>query len=264
MQNVMSSSDTLRTHPAPATPETRQWRWWDIPAIIVLMVVALIAVVAALTAGLMVSGGIDASDPNGLMSNVIFTGGILIGQAAAMTGAVLLGMLWRRMRPVDLGLDTGTFTWRLALIALGVAVLLRVAVIPLGFVFQWLGYTENPQLPMLAPQGFDVTSMIITLIGGGILAPIGEELLFRGVIHHWLRRWGAVLAVVVSSLIFGLAHFNLMIGAIAFILGIGCAIIYDRTRSLWAPIIVHVVFNLLGIGLLYAMLAAGVEMPGVK
>ncbi len=50
------------------------------------------------------------------------------------------------------------------------------------------------------------TALQVTLLVvlGGLLAPFGEDLLFRGMLYTFLRRWGSVLAVAVSSLLLGL------------------------------------------------------------
>lgn len=83
------------------------------------------------------------------------------------------------------------------------------------------------------------------LLAAGILAPIAEEAFFRGVLYGWLRRrLGLVLAVSISALVFGLVHVQPIHALIAAIMGVGLALLYEFSRSLWVPILTHVVNNL--------------------
>lgn len=91
-----------------------------------------------------------------------------------------------------------------------------------------------------------------------ILAPVFEEVLFRGILFSALRRRVPVLfAVVLSSLVFAGLHFYSLSGFVSVFLG-GCifAWVYHKTESLWAPILIHAITNALiviGIWGLFAM-----------
>ena len=88
--------------------------------------------------------------------------------------------------------------------------------------------------------------IIIYLLVGGIVGPLAEEVFFRGLIYGFLRRWGAVVAVTVSTLIFVLAHpsafsgipFTQAVGGILF------AMAYEKEQNLVAPITIHGLGNL--------------------
>ncbi|WP_346292959.1 type II CAAX endopeptidase family protein [Sphaerothrix gracilis] len=80
-----------------------------------------------------------------------------------------------------------------------------------------------------------------------MVAPIAEEFIFRGVLlHRWGTKWNTPAAVVVSSLLFGILHTN-VVGL--FVFGLVMALLYLRTRSLWAPIFCHMLNNILAIAL---------------
>jgi membrane protease YdiL (CAAX protease family) len=89
------------------------------------------------------------------------------------------------------------------------------------------------------------TGIPIEIIFGCILAPIAEECTCRGLILNralkWMPKW---VAIVVSSLIFAILHGNLFQGLYAFLGGAITAVIYVKFRTLWAPIIEHIAFNL--------------------
>jgi membrane protease YdiL (CAAX protease family) len=78
---------------------------------------------------------------------------------------------------------------------------------------------------------------------GVIAAPIFEEFIFRGLIFGGLRRsfslWPATLA---SAAVFAILHPPPAIVPV-FVVGVCAALVYERTRSLLAPMIVHAVYN---------------------
>ena len=83
-----------------------------------------------------------------------------------------------------------------------------------------------------------------------IVAPITEEIYFRGTVYNILKKWsGAVSAAMASALFFSVVHGSLtqFIPLTLFAL-IQCWA-YERARSLWLPILLHMLFN--GISCLY-------------
>jgi hypothetical protein len=77
--------------------------------------------------------------------------------------------------------------------------------------------------------------LVVTLI------PVVEELCFRGIIlHRWTLKWGMRKSIILSSLLFGLLHAD-VIGKVMF--GFVMAVLYIRTRSLWVPIFCHALNN---------------------
>ncbi|MEM6838288.1 MAG: type II CAAX endopeptidase family protein [Cyanobacteria bacterium P01_C01_bin.120] len=81
-------------------------------------------------------------------------------------------------------------------------------------------------------------SMMFVLV---IAAPILEEFLFRGfLLHRWGTRWNLPVAVLLSSILFGILHGNI-IGLTMF--GLVMALLYCYTSSLWVAIAVHALNN---------------------
>lgn len=77
-----------------------------------------------------------------------------------------------------------------------------------------------------------------------VLAPVLEEMLFRGVIlRSFLRRYPRGVAITHSAGLFGLAHWNVyqFVGAMGF--GLLAGWLYERTRSLWPCIALHAAYN---------------------
>jgi len=87
-------------------------------------------------------------------------------------------------------------------------------------------------------------NIIITILCVGFVAPVFEEIFFRNIILNELRvNIPLIPAIIIQALLFGLFHGNVIQGSYAFLIGIVFALAYIWTKSLWAPIILHMVFN---------------------
>lgn len=89
-------------------------------------------------------------------------------------------------------------------------------------------------------SGGIVLQILATCVG----APFAEELLFRGLIHKNLRKvMNMIPAMLISSLLFGIIHGNIIQGIYAFLIGLICAFVYEKFKTIWAPIILHAAAN---------------------
>jgi membrane protease YdiL (CAAX protease family) len=86
---------------------------------------------------------------------------------------------------------------------------------------------------------------LIMLIGVGVLAPIAEEFFFRGLIYDWCRqRWGLWVSALLSSAWFAIGHIDAIgVAVSSFIMGVVLAWAYERTKSLWLTIAIHIITN---------------------
>jgi len=77
-----------------------------------------------------------------------------------------------------------------------------------------------------------------------VLAPVVEEMLFRGVVlRGFLQRYARWEAILLSAILFGFAHLNLYQFVAAFILGVIAGWLYERSRSLIPCIGLHAAYN---------------------
>lgn len=87
--------------------------------------------------------------------------------------------------------------------------------------------------------------LIMGLLIYGIVSPLAEEILFRGYIYTVFRRYIPIsFSVIMSSLLFGLYHFNAVQGIYAIIMGAIMALAYEYYGSFWAPVAVHMFANI--------------------
>jgi membrane protease YdiL (CAAX protease family) len=116
--------------------------------------------------------------------------------------------------------------------------------------FEALGMDPEPQA---AEQALSVIDPWLAVGAIVILAPIAEEVFFRGVVFNaLLRERGRRWAFIGSSALFAAIHLSLVALVPIFLLGLALAWVYDRTRNLLAPIAMHVVVN--GASVLIALL----------
>lgn len=90
------------------------------------------------------------------------------------------------------------------------------------------------------------TSYIFIFISTCIIAPIFEEILYRGVLlNGLLKKYNYKKAIIYSALIFGIAHMNLPQGVNAFFLGVIIGLAYYYTGSIYLCMAMHFVNNFL-------------------
>jgi membrane protease YdiL (CAAX protease family) len=106
--------------------------------------------------------------------------------------------------------------------------------------------------PDLGPVFAELESPIWLLISGVIVAPVVEEVFFRGFVFAGLRtryRWRK--AAVISSLLFALVHLQPAAVVPVFLLGYVFAYLYYRSNSIWPPILMHITTNGMALGAAY-------------
>jgi membrane protease YdiL (CAAX protease family) len=98
---------------------------------------------------------------------------------------------------------------------------------------------------------------LVLLVGSG-LGPVLEEIFFRGFIFAGLRqRYSLATAAVISATLFALIHLHWTLFVPLAVLGFLLAALYERSNSLWPPIVTHVTLNTFALGFAYWRLRAG-------
>lgn len=92
------------------------------------------------------------------------------------------------------------------------------------------------------------SSFAMQLLTAGIVAPIVEELIFRGLVYKRLKKMtGLIVAAVLSALLFGIFHGNWVQAPYAMILGLVCVFVYEKYKSVIAPILLHMSANVFAV-----------------
>ena len=108
----------------------------------------------------------------------------------------------------------------------------------------WQGQGGSNPLLFLALQAQDKVALAIFFITASVAAPIFEEIMFRGFLLPSLTRYVPVWsAIVISGLIFAIAHLSLSEVLPLATLGIILGFVYTRSRNLLAPMLLHSLWN---------------------
>lgn len=229
-------------HGRPAVP------WGIVDAVVVFLVAMVLVALAANILTEMVRGGglhEDVADALLLPLSLILLGGPTVGWIALRHRAApaLTGDRYGRWRDVAVGIGAGILAW--ILINQGIGLLIEL-------------FLREPP-PALQPEFraavCDQSTMPYFIVGAVVVAPIAEELFFRGLLFQALRkRVGMIAGAVLSALVFGLLHMSgdstlaaVITFSLVFPLGVFLAVFFHRRRTLVAPISAHVMFNILSV-----------------
>lgn len=98
---------------------------------------------------------------------------------------------------------------------------------------------------------YDVISsgpLLLQVISTVIMAPVLEEVLCRGIIYNRMREMSNFyVSALISSLIWAIAHLNMVQGVTALLFGLFLAFLYEKFKMLWITILSHGLFNLIAV-----------------
>ncbi len=116
----------------------------------------------------------------------------------------------------------------------------------IGFTPWLIRVTQCPEyqdLVLIFSKGDSMQKLYI-IASAVLIAPLGEECCFRAFLYTTLRRWGGcVPAACCSALLFGAIHGSLAQLVPLTIFGLAQCVAYEKARSLWLPIAIHMLFN---------------------
>ena len=221
------------------------WTWTDVLPVMVTLIPIILGAnwVATVTAeGLGVTSGTGGAVAISIGDEIAAYGGSLL----------LIGLLvgWRRHTSLAaLGLRLPAWPWLAAGIPLGFAglVLQDVGGVLSRAIFPAANST-NQCVGIRASYG---GSIALTLLAVAVIAPVAEEIIFRGFTFRWLQGrlplWGAVL---VSAALFSAAHAGWAEPTLflpVFLSGLLLAYLYATSRSVWPGVIAHLTINTVGV-----------------
>lgn len=248
MDNLSVQSDAM-----PAKPFPRIW-----PAlgwILLYFAIQIIACIVALGIG-------AAQDPTVMAALAQGEAGLAKAGLPLMWGMLVSGVIFlliltpylaRDRRMAVLGMD------RWSDIPLNKAAIIAVvsAAIAVGFGYLFSTYVipgedaQSMMTEMLRNIPPTPLNIAVRFAAVALIAPIVEELLFRGLLQrsleHRLPKWGALL---LASLLFGLVHGQLKALPMLVVLGMAMGYVYQKTGSLRIPILLHIINNAMALATL--------------
>lgn len=92
------------------------------------------------------------------------------------------------------------------------------------------------------------STFFMQFLAAGIVGPIAEELIFRGLIYNRMKKMLSITAAAVcSAILFGVFHGNWVQAPYAIIIGLVCVYAYERYKSFLAPVLVHMSANIMSV-----------------
>lgn len=127
----------------------------------------------------------------------------------------------------------------------GVVTAIALQVLPEGLMQQ------QQELGFVANAGpLELALIFVALV---VVTPLMEELLFRGFLLRGFWRFGPIIASVVVSLLFALAHWQINVGIDVFILSLVLCYVRIKSDSLWPAILIHALKNFIAFYLLFIL-----------
>lgn len=175
----------------------------------------------------------------------------------AVTIAVVIGVPWlvrkKRVSAEDIGLHRLPF-WRDILMApVGLIVYF---ILSAAFILTITALIPSFNVNQPQDTGFNAITqqyqLILAFITLVVLAPVAEEILFRGYLFGKLRKLVPLwVAILITSILFGLIHGAWNLAIDTFALSIVLCLLRVSTGSLWAPILLHMMKNAIAFYLLF-------------
>ncbi len=120
------------------------------------------------------------------------------------------------------------------------------AVLGLNLLFDLTGIIDNSAAYQAVAERQLSAALAVGLLCYGVISPLAEELVFRGIVYNELKRnYRLSMAMLISALLFGLYHMNPVQGVYGFIMGLLLAYLYEYFGSFLWPALVHMLANCL-------------------
>ncbi len=216
-----------------------QWDWRDIGAVITLVGAGTFTIMMALRVAT-VYGSLDID--SGLTSPALYAA------SAGVYGLLILGVYWFAIRKSGWGaVGFRQPPWWTLAITPALLVAELFGMVAINNITAYLsGETfENPQVEALTSGGSITTqSFVFLFILIAILAPIAEELFFRGMLYPvWRRNWRRNVAIFATAGIFAALHFVPMIFPALFFVGLILGLLREWSNSIIPCIVLHMMQN---------------------
>lgn len=224
------------------------WRWHDVGKTVLLIMVGTI-LFSMISLGMMIATGTIPDENAGMATAPLFAVGV------GIYALVILGVYLFAVRRVQsdvanrwalLGWRAFEQKWIWALPLLVFVQFMGMAVANLLLVLPFVdGNYENPQIEAITGGGaLSGTDLWLLMILIAVVAPMAEELFFRGMLYPLLRqRWAVWPAILVNGLLFSLIHILPPLLPGLFLVGVVLAWVREKSGSIIPCILLHALQN---------------------
>lgn len=215
-------------------PRQPAWNFWQ-----GLLLIIIVTLIEFLLGWLETPNDLDTS--RGMLNFI----GIGLGDALIYFGVILIFLRLIKRPVADLGFVKPLK--RFIILGIGVGVLLCVVIGLLGNALTSIFGNPVPQSFTIAvKEANHAWQYGLFLILGGVVAPLKEEMFFRGLMYPPLRQaFGRGKGMILAGLFFAVLHFDLVRFLPLFIGGVVLAWLYERSASIWPAVLAHGTWNVL-------------------
>jgi membrane protease YdiL (CAAX protease family) len=252
MYDDQSSTSVLIDQNRPAEPAVTAgilpWGWRDVGKAVLLIILGTL-VLSIVSMAIMVATDTIPTEEAGMAAAPLFALGV--GIYAFVVLAVYLFAARRGQRSgangwARLGWQGFEGKWIWALPLLVFVQFMGMAVANLLLVLPFVGSEyENPQIEAITGGGaLSSTDLWLLMILIAVVAPLAEELFFRGMLYPLLRqRWSMWPSIIVNGLLFSLIHVLPPLLPGLFFVGVVLAWVREKSGSLIPCILLHALQN---------------------
>lgn len=172
---------------------------------------------------------------------------VLVGFGEGVLYLVSVGILLWRVKRTFRELGFVRARWRYIFLGIITGILLFVGIGLLGNLLTQLVGVPAPQSFTEAVKGSKYTwEFWLLLFLAGVVAPIKEEAIFRGLLYPPLRQaYGRGKGILITGVFFAILHLDFIRFLPLFLGGIILTWLYERSSSIWPSIIAHGIWNIL-------------------
>ncbi|MFO0970837.1 MAG: type II CAAX endopeptidase family protein [Candidatus Saccharimonadales bacterium] len=175
---------------------------------------------------------------------------LLIGVFVAFLILLTTGMKLLRFRWRDIGVSAGKLRY-VGLVPVAFALYIVASSLLMSVAQQIPGFNSDQaqDIGLAASGGHSTILAFVVLV---VITPLFEEMLFRGVLFHGLRkRLPLVVSAFITSFAFALAHGQANVAVDTFALGILLCLLAEYSKSLLPAVLLHALKNFLAFGVLF-------------
>jgi len=240
--------------PAPEMPPAERplatWRWWV--AILVYLLVLVVSAFATLPIFRFIrSRGLANLSASAVIALINVALLVLWLQAFHPRWREVIGFPRRVWAEVRAGLGFGALLYPVIVLGVGIVVNLLLQVIT----------GRSVRSPRQLPAHLSEAGVAVSIVYAVVIAPIHEELFFRGILFRSLAdRYGFAIGAAGSGLAFGLIHYvpgpwygSVLLMSVMVFTGVALAWFYERRGNIAASMVAHATFNVIGLTLILAL-----------
>jgi membrane protease YdiL (CAAX protease family) len=226
------------------------WRWWE--AILVYLLILVVSAFASLPIFRLIrSQGLANLSASAVIALINVALLVVWLQAFHPRWREVIGFPRRVWPEVRSGLGFGALLYPVIVLGVGIVVNLLLQVIT----------GRSVRSPRQLPAHLSDAGVAVSIVYAVVIAPIHEELFFRGILFRSLAdRYGFAIGATGSGLAFGLIHYvpgpwygSVLLMSVMVFTGVALAWFYERRGNIAASMVAHATFNVIGLTLILAL-----------